>query len=285
MEVSDFAEFNHIWIQDQATSSHHDMYTQSESANDQLPHKWVGGTEALYAPSNHPVSSANFDAPLGSENTAPNAIDSSHAHNSPTWSQPPHHKTNYTWNYDFSLGEVMDPLAGQVDIPHETSAVDENTIFGSTNTSNVYQLDRSATVLLRSQASEYLSNVHTVLPSIVSSQDSTSPGASDRVSTVIATPTTPTGGATVLEDALAAIGIVLRNGKFKCNEVQCANKTFSRPAELKRHHNTAHAARKPEFWCAIPSCKRSAAIEGGTPFPREDKLRDHVQKVHDRGTS
>lgn len=49
------------------------------------------------------------------------------------------------------------------------------------------------------------------------------------------------------EDSGAEIGTALRNGKFKCNQWQCAHKSFSRLPDLRRHHLTAHAIRKPEF--------------------------------------
>lgn len=77
----------------------------------------------------------------------------------------------------------------------------------------------------------------------------------------------------------AVIGMVLRHGKFKCNRRECTLTTFSRTAELRRHYTTVHARQKPEFWCRELFCARSAA-SNGRPFPRKDKLRDHVQKMH-----
>ncbi|KAF2824778.1 hypothetical protein CC86DRAFT_266303, partial [Ophiobolus disseminans] len=68
-------------------------------------------------------------------------------------------------------------------------------------------------------------------------------------------------------------------GKFKCLEQRCSRKTFNRQAELRRHYDTTHAPRKPEYWCRVASCQRSHA-NGGYPFPRRDKLRDHMRKVH-----
>jgi hypothetical protein len=83
------------------------------------------------------------------------------------------------------------------------------------------------------------------------------------------------------DDSDAAMGTALKNGLFKCILKQCADITFKRPAELKRHYNTIHAAQKPEFWCNVPSCDRSVAA-GGRPFHRKDKLQDHVQRKHER---
>jgi len=64
---------------------------------------------------------------------------------------------------------------------------------------------------------------------------------------------------------------------FVCSEPQCYGRTFGRRQELVRHYNGAHAP--PDagnmFWCAVPGCDR-----GVRPFPRKDKLNDHVRKVH-----
>lgn len=64
---------------------------------------------------------------------------------------------------------------------------------------------------------------------------------------------------------------------FVCSEPQCHGRTFGRRQELVRHYNGAHAP--PDagnmFWCAVPGCDR-----GVRPFPRKDKLNDHVRKVH-----
>lgn len=79
----------------------------------------------------------------------------------------------------------------------------------------------------------------------------------------------------VPEASSATMGSILFNGKFKCTEVACANKTFGRRAELQRHHATIHAVEK-WFWCPIPSCSRSKE-----PFARKDKLADHVRNIHE----
>jgi len=85
-----------------------------------------------------------------------------------------------------------------------------------------------------------------------------------------------------VSDNVARIGIVLANSKYKCNLLQCAHKTFNRPAELRRHHSTIHATQRPEFWCTVSSCTRSAA-GGGEAFRRKYRLRDHMRKVHNGG--
>jgi hypothetical protein len=87
------------------------------------------------------------------------------------------------------------------------------------------------------------------------------------------------GRTAVLDAACAAIGSMLENGKFKCNHANCEYRTFSRPAELKRHHTTTHASRKPALWCPFAMCERSATI-GAKSFPRKDKLKDHVRQKH-----
>jgi hypothetical protein len=90
---------------------------------------------------------------------------------------------------------------------------------------------------------------------------------------------TASGSTAVLDDACAAIGSMLENGKFKCNHANCEYRTFSRPAELKRHYTTTHASRKPALWCPFATCERSAII-GIKPFPRKDKLKDHIRQRH-----
>jgi hypothetical protein len=75
------------------------------------------------------------------------------------------------------------------------------------------------------------------------------------------------------------IGAVLKNGKYRCNVLACAEKIYKRPAELRRHYNTIHAAQKPEFWCQVMFCNRSAAA-GGKTFHRKYRLQDHMRKMH-----
>jgi hypothetical protein len=65
---------------------------------------------------------------------------------------------------------------------------------------------------------------------------------------------------------------------FRCGFSACANQSFNRWYDLKRHHDGAHAAAKPDFWCHVVDCDRS--MIGGRSFPRKDKLHDHVRKMH-----
>ncbi|KAF2121196.1 hypothetical protein BDV96DRAFT_205778 [Lophiotrema nucula] len=78
------------------------------------------------------------------------------------------------------------------------------------------------------------------------------------------------------------IGLILsdedfRNDHYRCPIKSCAGLTFSRPAELKRHHRTQHT--EPHFYCPVAGCQRSRGGYKGA-FPRKDKLKDHVQRVH-----
>jgi hypothetical protein len=41
------------------------------------------------------------------------------------------------------------------------------------------------------------------------------------------------------------------------------------------------SVQKPEYWCQIAACRRSN-VNGDHPFPRLDKMRDHMRKVHAR---
>lgn len=82
-----------------------------------------------------------------------------------------------------------------------------------------------------------------------------------------------------VDDVVARIGSVLSNGKFVCDAEGCESQTFARQAELRRHHTTLHAANKPDFWCQVPTCRRSMT-GGGEAFHRKDKLAAHVRSVH-----
>ncbi|KAK7177722.1 hypothetical protein PSPO01_16229 [Paraphaeosphaeria sporulosa] len=82
-----------------------------------------------------------------------------------------------------------------------------------------------------------------------------------------------------VNDIVARIGSVLSNGKFVCDVEGCGSQTFARQAELRRHHTTLHAAKKPDFWCQIPTCRRSMN-GGGEAFHRKDKLVAHVRSMH-----
>jgi hypothetical protein len=84
---------------------------------------------------------------------------------------------------------------------------------------------------------------------------------------------------TEADNVVARIGSVLSNGKFVCDAEECGSQTFARQAELRRHHTTLHAVNKPNFWCQVPTCRRSM-IGGGEAFHRKDKLAAHVRSMH-----
>jgi hypothetical protein len=65
---------------------------------------------------------------------------------------------------------------------------------------------------------------------------------------------------------------------FECSATNC-HKTFGRWYDFKRHYDGAHSSEGPEHWCTVGGCDRSKAV-GGRPFPRKDKLNDHVKKMH-----
>ncbi|OAL54048.1 hypothetical protein IQ07DRAFT_641055 [Pyrenochaeta sp. DS3sAY3a] len=83
------------------------------------------------------------------------------------------------------------------------------------------------------------------------------------------------------------IGIILSNGsirtdRYKCHELDCAASSFGRLADLKRHNASKHhrnSANRQSFWCPVEGCKRSRN-GGGEPFPRKDKMKDHLRCVH-----
>lgn len=86
------------------------------------------------------------------------------------------------------------------------------------------------------------------------------------------------------QQALVEIGTVLSNGnvgndRYKCNEPSCADITFSRLADLKRHYATRHALVRPQHWCPIVGCRRSQDGED-EGFVRKDKLKDHMKQAH-----
>jgi hypothetical protein len=68
---------------------------------------------------------------------------------------------------------------------------------------------------------------------------------------------------------------------FKCPSSRCKHKAFTRWYDLRRHYDGTHANNGPVFWCQVHGCERSD-LEGGRPFPRKDKLSDHVRKVHEK---
>lgn len=107
----------------------------------------------------------------------------------------------------------------------------------------------------------------------IAAQDSLDPVTAQTATTVHVSPSDGDN------DSDAAIGIVLKNGRFKCNMAQCADKSHGRTAELRRHYDTTHATKKPEFWCQVLHCDRSAAV-GGQPFHRKYRLQDHMRNLH-----
>ena len=78
------------------------------------------------------------------------------------------------------------------------------------------------------------------------------------------------------------IGLILSDDRYSCHSNICAGLTFSRIADLKRHHNTVHSTSPTRFWCAWKGCSRS---DGGKPFPRKDKRDEHVRKKHLKTTN
>ncbi|CBY00700.1 hypothetical protein IAQ61_011606 [Plenodomus lingam] len=67
---------------------------------------------------------------------------------------------------------------------------------------------------------------------------------------------------------------------IKCSAARCC-KTYNRPYDFYRHHNGAHAEEcmKTMHWCPVKGCPRSQA-HGNHPFPRRDKVKDHLRQGH-----
>jgi hypothetical protein len=66
---------------------------------------------------------------------------------------------------------------------------------------------------------------------------------------------------------------------FQCCHRACSHTSFRRVYDVSRRHDSKHATARPQFWCTVGGCDRSAVV-GDRPFPRKDKLKDHVRKVH-----
>ena len=87
--------------------------------------------------------------------------------------------------------------------------------------------------------------------------------------------------------AHVVVGLLLSNGdarldRYQCPFPTCAEISFGRPAELKRHHASRHkgyGSRKPRYWCPVQGCNRSKTGKRG-PFPRKDKMMDHLERIH-----
>jgi hypothetical protein len=69
---------------------------------------------------------------------------------------------------------------------------------------------------------------------------------------------------------------------FICHSPGCRNRIFGRLAELRRHYDSKHAVIKPQYWCPYPECPRSKGDDNRS-FPRKDKLKDHIQRLHSEG--
>jgi hypothetical protein len=93
----------------------------------------------------------------------------------------------------------------------------------------------------------------------------------------------PKGSCEGHDESDTVIGTALKNGRFKCAAQGCGSKSFNRLPELRRHYNTVHAAKKPEFWCDVQCCTRSAAA-GSRPFHRRYRLMDHMRTMHKRNS-
>ncbi|KAJ8105499.1 hypothetical protein OPT61_g10138 [Boeremia exigua] len=54
---------------------------------------------------------------------------------------------------------------------------------------------------------------------------------------------------------------------------------YNRWPDFLRHYNGAHAVERKVFWCPKDGCARSKA-NGNNPFPRKDKMNDHLRQAH-----
>jgi hypothetical protein len=70
--------------------------------------------------------------------------------------------------------------------------------------------------------------------------------------------------------------------QYICDQCDGEKRSFTRPTDLQRHFRSNHAQAKPEYWCPFPGCHRSDSRNN--PFPRKDKMRDHVRKRHPQYT-
>jgi len=67
--------------------------------------------------------------------------------------------------------------------------------------------------------------------------------------------------------------------KISCDWPECT-RSFRRQSDLVRHRDTIHQKKK-KFWCTAPGCNRSESYGGlKRPFPRKDKLNEHVRNIH-----
>jgi hypothetical protein len=66
---------------------------------------------------------------------------------------------------------------------------------------------------------------------------------------------------------------------FRCAFPHCHVKTYARWSDFYRHYNGAHAPEKTIFFSPVVECHRSVR-RGNRGFPRKDKMRTHVAKMH-----
>ncbi|KAJ8105872.1 hypothetical protein OPT61_g9918 [Boeremia exigua] len=66
--------------------------------------------------------------------------------------------------------------------------------------------------------------------------------------------------------------------KFHCLASGCHG-SYGRWADFTRHYKGTHAVNKNAFWCPENECRRNKA-NGSHPFPRKDKLEDHLRQAH-----
>ncbi|OSS53705.1 hypothetical protein B5807_01620 [Epicoccum nigrum] len=65
---------------------------------------------------------------------------------------------------------------------------------------------------------------------------------------------------------------------FRCLVSEC-HRSYGRWPDFLRHYNGAHAVKKKAFWCPKDGCARNR-VGGNNPFPRKDKLKDHLRQAH-----
>lgn len=68
--------------------------------------------------------------------------------------------------------------------------------------------------------------------------------------------------------------------QYRCRFAGCEG-TFGRLPDFTRHYDGRHAYKGPKFWCPVLDYPRSEE-NGGKPFPRKDKMMEHVQKMQSR---
>ncbi|KAF2396474.1 hypothetical protein EJ06DRAFT_534198 [Trichodelitschia bisporula] len=82
-------------------------------------------------------------------------------------------------------------------------------------------------------------------------------------------------------DSEEHLGVVLKTGRLQCSHTECLQRSFSRLADLRRHHLSSHV--KEPLWCSADGCPRSKASD--RPFFRRDKLMEHELKMHGKVSS